>query len=226
MAFALGAANAPALGDWINSGLTPRAVDRYLAPHPILNARNASTTPATPGNSVNMFIDSLFEDVEFAGSIVTACADQTVFAIRCTSAAESLSNSVGSDCGPNGPVMTLTAGGGRYEAASTVTTRTMGYDVTVSVEETCTLAGTTAATCTATAGGEADGTSTSATAVVTVTSPTYYRFDVEITGGAEKTKNPAPTCSSEGAASSLNTKTMAIWALTGTFGVASLLTML
>lgn len=104
MAFALGAANAPALGDWINSGLAPRAVDQYLEPYPVLNARNASTTPATPGNSVNMFIDSLYEDVEFAGSIVTACADQTVFAMRCTSAAESLSNSVGLDCGPNGSV--------------------------------------------------------------------------------------------------------------------------
>lgn len=102
----------------------------------------------------------------------------------------------------------------------------MGYDVTVSVEETCTLAGTTAATCTATAGGQADGTHTSATAVVTVASPTYYRFDVEITGGADKTKNPSPTCSSEGVATNLNAKSTAIWALAGTFGVASLLTML
>ncbi|OBT65066.1 hypothetical protein VE03_05264 [Pseudogymnoascus sp. 23342-1-I1] len=224
MAFSLGAANAPALGDWINSGLTPRAADQYLAPYPVLNARNASTTPATPGNSVNIFMDSLYDDVEFAASIITVCSDQTVFAIQCTSAPASIA--AGTDCGPNGPLMTLTAGGDNYEFASTVTTRTMGYDVTVSAQETCTLAGTTAATCTATAGGEADGTSTSRTAVVTVASPTYFRFDVEITGGAEKTKNPAPTCSFEGAASSLNTKTMAIWALTGTFGVASLLTML
>lgn len=108
-----------------------------------------------------------------------------------------------------------------------MTSRTLGYDVTVSIEETCTLAGTTAATCTGTAGGEADGTKTSYTAVATIASPTYYRFDVEITGGAEKTKNPpSPTCGVKGAATSLNAKTMAIWALIGTFGVASLLTTL
>lgn len=122
--------------------------------------------------------------------------------------------------------MTVTAGSDHYELASTVTTRTLGYDVTVSVEETCTLAGTTAATCTATAGGEADGTHTSQTAVVTVASPTYYRYDVEITGGADKTKNPSPTCGSEGTATNLNAKSTAIWALAGTFGVATLLTML
>lgn len=107
-----------------------------------------------------------------------------------------------------------------------MTTRTLGYDVTASVEETCTLAGTTAATCSGTAGGEADGTKTSWTTVATISSPTYYRFDVEITGGAEKTKNPSATCGVKGAATSLNAKTMALWALTGTFGVASLLTML
>lgn len=128
----------------------------------------------------------------------------------------------------------------------TSTTRTAGYDVTASIVESCSLAGTTAATCVGTIGGEVAGTKTSRTAEVTIASPTYYRFDVEITGGAEKTKNPSATCgagggtsggssggssggggaAAEGAASSLNAKTMAIWALTGTFGVASLLSML
>ena len=122
--------------------------------------------------------------------------------------------------------MTVTAGTDHYEMANTVTTRTMGYDVTASIEETCTLDGTTAATCTATAGGKAEGQSTAETVVVTLKSPSYYRFDVAITGGAEKTKNPSPTCGATSAAMSLSAKTMAIWALTGTFGVASLLTML
>lgn len=120
----------------------------------------------------------------------------------------------------------MTQGVSNYEFEITGTTTYQGHDVTAYGHESCNLGGTTAATCTATVGGAVDGTSTATTAVITVTSPTYYRFDVEITGGAEKTQNPAATCSVEGAASSLNTNTMAIWALTGTFGVASLLTML
>jgi hypothetical protein len=55
----------------------------------------------------------------------------------------------------------------------------------------------------------------------------YYRFDVEITAGAEKTANPTATCGSggKGAASSLNSKMMAMWALAGVIGVTSVLSM-
>jgi hypothetical protein len=136
-------------------------------------------------------------------------------------------------------MLTVTEGPAVYMWDYTSTTRTAGYDVTASIVESCSLAGTTAATCVGTIGGEAAGTKTSRTALVTIASPTYYRFDVEITGGAEKTKSPAATCGAgakgagsgssagaQGAASNLNAKTMAIWAVTGTFGVASLLSML
>lgn len=139
-------------------------------------------------------------------------------------------------------MLTVTEGPAVYMWDYTSTTRTAGYDVTASIVESCSLAGTTAATCVGTIGGEAAGTKTSRTALVTIASPTYYRFDVEITGGAEKTKSPAATCGAgakgagsggsggsagaQGAASSLNARTTAIWALAGTFGVASLLSML
>lgn len=135
----------------------------------------------------------------------------------------------------------MTAGGSNYEFSSVAKTRTMGYDVEVTMQETCVLAGTTAATCSATVVASADKTVTTASAVVTLSGTDYRRFDVEITGGADKTANPTacsesaatslnsntkanPTASGESAASSLNSKTKAIWALVGVIGVASILT--
>jgi len=95
MALALGAANAPSLDDWLSPGLSPR-VD--LSPYPILHARNTSTTR---NNTVNLFIDSAYSAGEYDASIITACVDQTVYAIRCTTAP----GFVGSEtCGPNAVV--------------------------------------------------------------------------------------------------------------------------
>lgn len=101
MSFAIGAANAPGLGEWVNPGLTPRMTDQGPAPYAVINARNNSATPAPRGDTVNMFVDSLYDDVEFAASIITACVDQTVYAIQCTSAPSSIGTE---SCGPNGIV--------------------------------------------------------------------------------------------------------------------------
>lgn len=101
MSFAIGAANAPSLGGWIIPGLTPRMTDQGPAPYAVINARNNSATPTARGDTVNMFVDSLYDDVEFAASVVTACVDQTVYAIQCTSAPSSIGTKT---CGPNGPV--------------------------------------------------------------------------------------------------------------------------
>lgn len=101
MAFSLNIANALSLGDWFNPGeLNPRVMDQDQAPHPILNARNASTTAGTASDSVNMFLDALDEDYEFAASIVTACEDRTVYALQCTSAPKDIFSA----CGADGPV--------------------------------------------------------------------------------------------------------------------------
>jgi hypothetical protein len=101
MAFPL-AVRAPSLEDWISpysAGLVPRVEE---ARYPIIQARNDST-PAK--NTVNIFIDS-HKEFKFGASIVGACADQTTFAIQCTSAPASVSGTaVGSEtCGPNAVV--------------------------------------------------------------------------------------------------------------------------
>lgn len=95
MAFALGAANAPSLGPWLNPGLSARV---NQGPYPIIQARNDSITR---NNTVNLFIDSANDNFEYGASIVTACVDQTVYAIQCTSGPWSVGSAT---CGPNGAV--------------------------------------------------------------------------------------------------------------------------
>lgn len=147
-------------------------------------------------------------------------------------------------------MITLTEGPNLYEVSTDASTRTLGYDVTAILQETCVLAGTTAATCTVTLEGKALGTSTVTSATQTVTGTDYYRFDVEITGGATKTLTPAATCTgvgaqgagtgpitttgaaatssvagAQGAGTSLSTKSTLIRAFIGAIGVATILTM-
>jgi hypothetical protein len=101
MAFSLAGANVPALdGDWFNPGLSARMAGNEQAPEPfpVLNVRNNSATPTARGNTVNLFMDSASEEIEFAASIVSVCVDRTVYAIQCTKAPAS----IGTDCGPGG----------------------------------------------------------------------------------------------------------------------------
>ena len=95
MAFAVGVAHAPSLDGWLTSGLSPR-MDH--GKYPVLIARNELTTR---NNTVNLFIDSVDPDYEYAASVITACADQTVFALQCTATQLGVPTEA---CGPNGLV--------------------------------------------------------------------------------------------------------------------------
>lgn len=68
-----------------------------------------------------------------------------------------------------------------------------------------------------TVGGTAGGTKTSTQTTVTLSGSNYYRFDVAITGGAEKTAAPAATCSfdTKSAGTIVNSKNIMVWALAG-----------
>ena len=78
------------------------------------------------------------------------------------------------------------------------------------------------AVCTATVGASIDQLKNSTTVSVTSTASgsDYYRFDVAITGGAEKL-NPTAACKSGAPGASV--KTVAKWGLVGVVGVVSLL---
>lgn len=119
--------------------------------------------------------------------------------------------------------ITLTEGPSEYIGRSTVVTSTLGVEVTVALSESCALTGTTEASCTATISGNAQGTSTVISTSEVLSGSSYYRFDVPITGGAEKTAAATGTCKS--GASTVGTKAAAVWGLVGALGVAALLNM-
>ncbi|KAI1863418.1 uncharacterized protein JN550_009529 [Neoarthrinium moseri] len=221
MALQHGAAHAASLGDLSAlSAFFPRAEHESL---PQLAARdNSSATSNAP--TVNLFLDAYTDDFSYAASIVTACKDQTVYAVRCTAGPATITVEgleLDPSCGPNAPAVTVTEGPSTFAASSVVATSTAGHDIAVTIAENCVLSGTTAAVCTPTFGLSVDKTSTQTSATTTMSGSEYYRFDVPITAGAEKTASATNACSN--AASGLNTRSMAMWALTGVVGLAGFL---
>ncbi|KAH7411394.1 hypothetical protein BKA64DRAFT_380420 [Cadophora sp. MPI-SDFR-AT-0126] len=218
MSFAVGGA-AVGFNDFVSPGVGARGVEYGSSSYPVLRPRQNGTAPA---DTINMFIDSMDEDWEYAASIVEACADQTILELRCTSGGSFVGTET---CGPNAVPATLTMGTATYHFSSAVTTSTLGSQVSATAIEACQLAGTTAATCTATIGGEVDGKKTTTSATSTLSGFNYYRYDVAITGGAEKTASATATCApGKNAGTFLSAKTMMVWALAGV--ATSVLTLL
>jgi hypothetical protein len=125
----------------------------------------------------------------------------------------------------------VTSGASLYSVSSAVTTQNPSLGaVTGTAVESCSLAGTTAANCAATLLATGDGSTISTATTETLSGSNYYRFNVEITGGAEKTASATATCavpSAKGnAAASLNVKNVVMWVLAGVTGVASIQMML
>ncbi|KAK4101263.1 hypothetical protein N658DRAFT_426032 [Parathielavia hyrcaniae] len=164
-----------------------------------------------------MFIDGKSAELEYAASIVNVCGDQTTYALQCTGGHRYYSDT----CNANGPIMTVTGGPSIYGFSTTITSRTGGYDISATAQESCDLQGTTVAVCSATLAGEVDGTTTAVSDTLTLSGTNYHRYDVAITGGAEKTANPAAECTPGGSGAS--TKAVAMWGVAGAVGVASLL---
>lgn len=195
--FAVGAVKSVqnSLGGFVDAS-TGRA-----ATFPVIHATN--DTGNNNGTTVNMFLDDAFGgNASFAASVVTACATETIYALQCVSAflagpltcgpaAEvcsilyALDLSV--DCYPvvtNISFQKLTITAAPTTFAISTTLQELG--VSVDLYEGCKLDGTTAATCSASASGTRGlfGVSTSST--TTLVGTDYHRFDVPITGGADK----------------------------------------
>lgn len=118
-------------------------------------------------------------------------------------------------------VFTLTANPSTYVVATATSGVIQGYSVTGSVAEDCDLQGTTEAICTATVSVSVDGTSTAITTTATMDGTDYHRFDVAITGGAEKTAAATGECAATSGAVGRGLKTREAWAL-GTVALAVL----
>ncbi|CZS96337.1 uncharacterized protein RAG0_05707 [Rhynchosporium agropyri] len=209
--------------NFFGPGVSARDVHAAMKSYPVIQARQNSTAPVS-NDTVNMFIDSIDKDWGYAASVIEACGGQTVLALQCTSA----QSFVGSQtCGPNGEKATVTVNPTTYHFSTAATTSSAGHNIKGTAIEACSLQGTTAAICSVTIGGTVDGKKTSVTSQTSVVSPTYYRYDVAITGAAEKTAGAAATCTSAplaNAAPMMNAKNMMVWALAGVAaGIISLL---
>ncbi len=92
----------------IFGSLLPNPGEDFVVGHSILQrqefprlaARNTSTTA---NNTINLFFDGASPLLQYAVSVVSACADTTVYAVQCTAAPASIQVEA---CGPDGPVST------------------------------------------------------------------------------------------------------------------------
>lgn len=90
-------------GFYTPTHLSPR-VDHSR--YPAIRATNDSTAPdnsTVKPPTVNLFLDVLEGDYGWGASIVTACVDQTVYAIQCTQGPKTVGSKV---CGPSAQVHT------------------------------------------------------------------------------------------------------------------------
>jgi len=201
-------------------------------------ARNDSGVP-----TVNMFVDGGSSDLEYAASVIGACNGQTTYAIRCTAGSDTPSFLLENPCGPNAVVSlatkttscplariiltfwaqaaTATVGPDTYRVSTAVSTKSAGHTAAATVEEACSLRGTTEAVCTATVDLSLDKERSSTNTVLTLSGSSYYRYDVAITAGAEKLASPTGQCQ-PASGSGASTKAVALWTLVGVVGLASL----
>ncbi|KAK4464943.1 hypothetical protein QBC42DRAFT_294589 [Cladorrhinum samala] len=179
-------------------------------------ARNDSGVP-----TVNMFVDGGSSDLEYAASVIGACNGQTTYAIRCTAGSDTPSFLLENPCGPNAVAATATVGPDTYRVSTAVSTKSAGHTAAATVEEACSLRGTTEAVCTATVDLSLDKERSSTNTVLTLSGSSYYRYDVAITAGAEKLASPTGQCQ-PASGSGASTKAVALWTLVGVVGLASL----
>ncbi|KAK6088527.1 hypothetical protein SCUP234_00407 [Seiridium cupressi] len=191
-----------------------------------LHTRNDTTGTNSTYPTVNLFIDDNGSSAwKYVASVVTACADQTVYALQCTAGPTSTyiaGNYFTKVCDSTKVVK----GPSHYIQSLSTELAVGGTEVTLVATDNCALSGTTAAVCTTAATASAGRTTTSSTTASTYSGTSFGRHDVTITAGAEKTANPTGTCapSSASAASGLNAKELAVWALAGVIGAVGFLT--
>ncbi|KAH6653086.1 hypothetical protein BKA67DRAFT_659728 [Truncatella angustata] len=246
-----------AFQDGVNSGaglairanaasyLNPRAGQPQYSIAQQQNGTNATIPTAT----ANLFLDSFpSDDFEFVASVVTACPDQTVYAVRCTKGPDiatlpGFGGEIDSGCKDHRE-FTITQNPSLYihstvapysympsaaPSASNPVSEGPWTTQTKSFWETCELHGTTSALCDVSVRLMDDfGTTTmpdTGSALYQAAGTMYHRYDVAITAGAEKTANPTGTCAPvpTAAAAGLSAKAAALWALTGVIGLAGIL---
>nr|OQO21425.1 hypothetical protein B0A51_10175 [Rachicladosporium sp. CCFEE 5018] len=122
--------------------------------------------------------------LSWVGSIVEACSGTTTVALQCTAADTTYLPGVADVCPMTGatPTLSVTVGPSLY----IYSTQTAVAGVTVDIENTCKVDGTTSATCTATISGSGNGKQTQTATTTTYASADIVMWQAAITAGAEK----------------------------------------
>ncbi|KAL2139884.1 hypothetical protein VTI28DRAFT_4542 [Corynascus sepedonium] len=156
----------------------------------------AAADNSTLSGNVELFIDdSLGGRGSYAASVVNACKDRTVYAIQCTSVSGGIVGS--SICGSAAPTLTFTEGPNLYSVVYTTTENIAGQDAEMLIGESCNIRGTTAAECNYTLSASFDGTSTAIETSLAITGTDFHRYQVSITGGAEKIARATGSCNAD-----------------------------
>jgi hypothetical protein len=139
-------------------------------------------------------------DDAWVGSVVSVAGDQTTYAIACTSGTFSCVTGVSVCFSPLPPSpslltssqITLTEGPTNFNLVS----QTVTAGISASVSETCTIAGTTSATCVAAVSASLDGQSSAVTTTTMLGTDGFNYHPVTITAGAAKLGSAAATTGS------------------------------
>ncbi|KXS95174.1 hypothetical protein AC578_11154 [Pseudocercospora eumusae] len=148
-----------------------------------------ATSALAASDSVELFIDNMNPDVQWAASIQNACEGSTTYVISCTSAA----------MGCGGETATITEGSDFYMA----TTAAIYSETSAIVTESCRLNNVeSSASCIETIVAGQYGNDISKTVSFNLTGTDYYRYQVAITGGTKHTSSGGACLASVSAAQS------------------------
>ncbi|KAK4249127.1 hypothetical protein C7999DRAFT_30338 [Corynascus novoguineensis] len=166
---------------------------RAVPPLALASFAAAADNSTGSGNHVELFIDgSLSRRASYAALIVNACKDHAVYALQCTSVSGGI---VGSNiCGSAAPTLTVTEGANLYLFEYATTTNVAGHDAEMLIAASCNIRGTTAAECDYSLSASVDDTSTVIETSAAITGTDFHRYQVSITGGAEKIASATGSC--------------------------------
>ncbi|KAI1323261.1 hypothetical protein F5Y16DRAFT_403568 [Xylariaceae sp. FL0255] len=161
---------------------------------------------------VPLFLDAA-DDYKFAGSIVSACSDATVYALQCTEGPDDVGSAT---CGSNAEVLTVTANDSLLKFSTAVSSNVDGTAIKGTEAWSCAVTtSASTAVCSVSLSASADGQSTKTASVLTITGSEYATNVVDITAGATKTASPSGKCNSAGA---LNAR---VWTAVGVAAAAA-----
>ncbi|KAK4496372.1 hypothetical protein PRZ48_012352 [Zasmidium cellare] len=137
-----------------------------------------TTGSAISGNTVQLFIDNMDPNAGWAASVQNACSGSTTYVLSCTSAP------MNNACSPQ--TATITEGSDFF----IVTTPAIYSETSATVTETCKLnTDEKSASCMATIVAGGYGSNITTTVNYNLTGNAYYQYGVQVTAGADHTKN-------------------------------------